>query len=341
MEQPQVSVSHSDSSIGHEVVTRNHLQEPEDLTKRHQYVSFPRLNDEEEDVIPFFEVGDHIYVSLEKIHMIQHHAIVLEVDNKRVTIADFTHVNEDTKALNFISKVSGTSTGSSVLKNDETQNPAKIISRRYLTREEARSWKKVKYGANFLQRCASFFPGTATAAHSVHPTLVVSRAKFIVSNVDLIPSYHVFKSNCECMAVWCKTGRWMTIQASTALHLFALSPIKASALGGTYVAAQTVAIPQAGIWGWMGYTTQVSLMSTQPWLLPAIIGGGAIMSIAPIVLLKKYERGWKKVENALDEQFWKYFWEAIDENLFEYICSFLFIVENVKIEDKKNVEKVV
>ena len=41
-------------------------------------------------------------------------------------------------------------------------------------------------------------------------TLVVERVNFLLENQNLIPPWHALKSNSECLAVWCKTGRWST-----------------------------------------------------------------------------------------------------------------------------------
>merc|ERR1712129_292953 len=57
--------------------------------------------------------------------------------------------------------------------------------------------------------------------------LVLARVQFLVENEDVaLPKYHVFYSNSECIAVWCKTGRWSTLQAAVFLHSTAVGNAK-------------------------------------------------------------------------------------------------------------------
>jgi len=104
----------------------------------------------------------------------------------------------------------------------------------------------------------------------------------------IVPDYHVLKSNCECVAVWCKTGVWTTLQGSSALHLTAAGQVKSVVTVGAYASAQQVTVPAAGLWGYFGFTTQVSLLSTQPLLLSllatysiASIGGSIMLTSMP------------------------------------------------------------
>lgn len=124
----------------------------------------------------------------------------------------------------------------------------------------------------------------------------------------MLPEHHILYSNSECIAVWCKTGRWNTLQASVFLHSTTLSNIKSTVCTAAYVSAQTVttSIPASGIWGYLGYTTTstVSLTSVNPWLIPVIAGTGIVMISWPIVVLLKAKKVWNEVTKKLGDGFW-------------------------------------
>jgi len=86
------------------------------------------------------------------------------------------------------------------------------------------------------------------------PFLVLARARYIMMNPDILPSHHVIFSNSECIAVWCKTGRWSTFQASFFLQSSAVGQIKSAVTIAAYVGSQTVpvTVPATGILGWLG-----------------------------------------------------------------------------------------
>jgi hypothetical protein len=112
------------------------------------------------------------------------------------------------------------------------------------------------------------------------PLLVLARTRFILEHGEsILPPYHILNSNSECIAVWCKTGRWSTFQASVFLHSSAIGCGK-SAIGLTIVAA-----------------------ATQPWLIPAFATVGVAAVGTPWLLLKvaneKMERGNKKLDRKV------------------------------------------
>ena len=41
------------------------------------------------------------------------------------------------------------------------------------------------------------------------PAAVRRRVGFLLRNPHIIPMYSLVECNCECVAVWCKTGRWV------------------------------------------------------------------------------------------------------------------------------------
>jgi hypothetical protein len=69
-------------------------------------------------------------------------------------------------------------------------------------------WHKVDYGSG-RRKDQSLYAA---------PALVCRRMQFLVDREregddELVPEYHVLSVNCECAAVWCKTGKWTTLQA--------------------------------------------------------------------------------------------------------------------------------
>ena len=113
------------------------------------------------------------------------------------------------------------------------------------------------------------------------PLLVLARTRFILEHGEsILPPYHILNSNSECIAVWCKTGRWSTFQASVFLHSSAIGYGK-SAIGLTIGAA-----------------------ATQPWLIPAFATVGVAAVGTPWLLLKVANDKWNEATNNLTENFW-------------------------------------
>jgi hypothetical protein len=112
----------------------------------------------------------------------------------------------------------------------------------------------------------------------------------------------------ECIAVWCKLGRWSTFQGSLFLQSTAAGQIKSAVTLAAYVGSQTVSItvPAGGILGWLGMTTttSVSLLSVQPWLLPAIAGYGLVTVATPVFILLRAKSKWEETTIRLGDAFW-------------------------------------
>lgn len=148
-------------------------------------------------------------------------------------------------------------------------------------------WHKVQYRAN-VWKTTLWRSGTCTCVDSDPPAKVLARAYFLLERPEILPPYHIFRSNCECVSLWCKTGSWSTLQASSLLSLTAAGQIKSTATIAGYYASQQVTIqtPAAGLWGMLGYTTssQVSLLSTQPHLMPLLAAYGVVTGKAFVYL---------------------------------------------------------
>ena len=117
--------------------------------------------------------------------------------------------------------------------------------------------------------------------------IVLERVRFILAEQDkpedetALPKYHILYSNSECLAVWCKTGKFNTLQAAVFLHSTSVCNAKSSFLLGAGVAA------------------------TQPWLIP-VVGVYAVAAVGmPYIMLRKCHQKWKISENRLTFAFWQ------------------------------------
>lgn len=196
------------------------------------------------------------------------------------------------------------------------QQPQQKPTRRGLTQEgifrvytDTDEWHKVQYDAKFWQRSWQR-AGTCTAVSSDPIGKVLARVDFIVRNPHILPDYHVVNANCECVAVWCKTGRWMTLQASSMLEMTMAGNLKSSATLSASAVASTVSVqvPAHGLWGWLGYTTttQVSLLSVHPVIIPALAGYAVISIGAPVALYTMAQKQWKLTTERLQAAFWEH-----------------------------------
>ncbi len=87
----------------------------------------------------------------------------------------------------------------------------------------------------------------------------------------MLPPYHVFFSNSECIAVWCKTGRWSTLQTAVYLTGHSVGAAKSSTMATIGVAA-----------------------------------GGLIWVSAPMVILQKSRKKWDEATMKLTPLFWEW-----------------------------------
>ena len=195
--------------------------------------------------------------------------------------------------------------------NNTNHNPPPRI-RVYET--DPQRWHKVTYEAGFwrqhLQR-----GGTATAVRSDPPAVVRARVQFLIRHDDnptkpsLLPPYQAVRANAECVAVWCKTGTWATLQAASWLTTLSAGQVKSTATLAGAALTTTVTQPAAGFWGWMGYTTTTPLLTAQPWLGPALVAYGVVTVGGPALWLAWARRHWRHWTTTLNEAFWQ---DALD-----------------------------
>ncbi|KAL7543833.1 hypothetical protein ACHAXR_013181 [Thalassiosira sp. AJA248-18] len=131
-----------------------------------------------------------------------------------------------------------------------------------------------------------------------------NNSKDTTSRPNLLPSHHLLYSNSECIAVWCKTGSWSTLQAAIFLHSSTVGNAKQTATVAMFLSAQTVTVPASGFWGFFGGTTTISLFAAQPWVVPALVGGGMVYIGLPMVMLRKAKGRWGDAEKRLNDAFW-------------------------------------
>ena len=110
--------------------------------------------------------------------------------------------------------------------------------------------------------------------------LVLARTHFVLEHEEMLPPYHVFYSNSECIAVWCKTGRWSTLQAAVYLVSTSVGYAKSATMITLTVAAAHAV------------------------LLPAMAIGGLAVAGAPLLFLKKSQEQWDKTTMRLTDKFW-------------------------------------
>jgi hypothetical protein len=104
----------------------------------------------------------------------------------------------------------------------------------------------------------------------------------------------------ECVAVWCKTGTFTTLHAC---HRLSLAGVVSLGFGSV-AAMVPMTIPAAGFWGMIGCTTQVSLLTASPCLLPAILAFGiatagvknVVLAIPRVALTMKLNEAFAKYE---------------------------------------------
>jgi len=147
------------------------------------------------------------------------------------------------------------------------------------------------------------------------PAIVLSRVRFLLGDLgrSTLPPHHLLYANSECIAVWCKTGRFSTLQSQIFLHSSALGNAKTATTVALIVGAQTVTVtstvPAAGLWGWLGFTatttSQVGLLSAQPWLIPLLAGYGIAAVGTPYLILLQAQGKWEKATSALTDAFWR------------------------------------
>jgi hypothetical protein len=182
-----------------------------------------------------FEAGDHVVLPCNAAGVIpyEHHAIVVSVGQEicgewTLCVSDFTIDGDGDEGGGCgsgggIGSVIGSGSGSvsarglvtsvaNIRGEDGTTDPAGAAGwedRRAPTPATgrrrglrllcvgARGWRRIAYADGAPVDCTK---------------VVRRRVEFLLRNPGIIPPYSLVECNCECVAVWCKTGRWTTLQ---------------------------------------------------------------------------------------------------------------------------------
>lgn len=175
------------------------------------------------------EAGDHVYIWCT---LYQHHGIVLEATVDRLLIAEFTNA-----ALLQTPLMQSASHASTAV--------AKGVcgAFRFVQETNPGQWHKVQYGASPLQ-CWTWRPGTCVGVQPDPADLVLTRVQFLYTCRHLIPDYHVLASNCEAVALWCKTGQYKSGQ----VRLLDYSKATVAGLGAAVLPVAGLAIGGLAVW---------------------------------------------------------------------------------------------
>ncbi|KAG7370067.1 lipase class 3 [Nitzschia inconspicua] len=270
---------------------------------------------------PPFAPGDHVYqwCSVAGIPAFHHHAIVMQVywdtfdgvwmlhvsDFSNISLYDATAASVGRRQQNGSGSTSFTSGSNPFLRN---KKPGSWRSYASL----ASQWQKVIYNATFWQQVTNLSAGTCTCIDCDPPVVVQARVQFLqLNSAPLLARkpYHWLYNNCEAAAVWCKTGKWCTLQALHFLTTAAAGQAQSTAfLAGTAAATQvTVIAPAPGIWGsWFGVTTttQLPLLVSQPYLIPVLVAYGLITVGVPTIMIHNAKKEWHNITMSLNDIFW-------------------------------------
>lgn len=162
-------------------------------------------------ISPPFEAGDHVVLPCLAAGFIpyEHHAIVLSIgidsNNKwTMCVSNFTIAGDDgggsgrSTSINSGGVVPSRCYGDGTNENDDENSSTtkdRHNSGMRLLCVDVQGWRRIHYAENAPVDC-----------------LVRRRVEFLLNNPHIIPSPSWAECNGECVAVWCKTGRWTTLQ---------------------------------------------------------------------------------------------------------------------------------
>ncbi|GAX13367.1 hypothetical protein FisN_17Hh311 [Fistulifera solaris] len=229
----------------------------------------------------------------------QHHGILLDIrkttqDGVILKIADFTN-NSNTIALP--TSLTSSSLSQLSLPRDSKEHDAVEIRGLRVSEFASEEWHVVEYGAP-TDLCQAAPPGTRTSAFCDCRRVVLARVDFLVKNPHVLPEYELLEANCECVAVWCKTGVWATTQVASVLLDAAVKKAGVALAATGIAAALPITVPAEGLRGVAGLTTQVSLLATAPWI--PIVGVLAVGATA--LLLQSSNNKWRDRTNFFESE---------------------------------------
>ena len=162
--------------------------------------------------------------------------------------------------------------------------------------------RKVRYGATIARRLLRR-AGTATSCIPDEPGLILHRLTYLMNNPKMLPPHNSLSANTECVAVWCRTGRWATLQAASILHLVFLGHAGSAVAGGVVASNFFLWVPVPGVWGTLGYWWYVPAAVAYPILIPLLVGFG-LASLGPLEVLRRSRNKWRIISTDLNQAFW-------------------------------------
>jgi hypothetical protein len=283
-----------------------------------------------------FAPGDHVYqwCKVAGVPAFHHHAIIMQVywdtfdEMWMLHVSDFSNISLYDASAMARRRTNGSSTSFGSGSNPFLRKEEPGCWRSYAT--PAARWHKVIYEASLWQQFTNPSAGTCTRVVCDPPFMVQARAQFLqLNSATLLANkpYHWLYNNCEAAAVWCKTGKWCTLQALSVLTTATAGQVNTTAvLAGTAAATQvTVSVPSAGIWGsWFGMTTsvQVPLLVSQPYWIPVLAAYGLITVGVPALMIHQAKRQWSIISMSLNDLFWSHYALERPEVFVEFIQHF-------------------
>jgi len=287
-------------------------------------MKIPWFNNEESECKPYehgFERGDHIvrWTSI-LLYPVQVHGIVLHSGPGMVKVLDFGY--STTKKVKDKDYNALDQKGEAIF-DDLSQKVEDRGLRRFklltLTdKSSLRQWNKIDYSdwISWNKKKTELNQDDQDGeeineAGIDSADLVIERTFYLISNPSALPPYHIFFSNSECIAVWCKTGTWSTLQASIFLAILSSKNVAtcASVKGFLATTSSASAVHVGGASGLFGTTfaSVLAMVSVQPLFIPILAGFGAVTVGMPIAFLMKSNHVWKVTSENLREGFsdWK------------------------------------
>ena len=234
-------------------------------------------DDTDEEAVTF-EAGDHITLPCNAVLGIpyDHHAIVLSASKSTgnewtLCVADFDNFAGGSSRDGPSSSNSNSDDGEALVSitddmlSQDNKKQKQEHGLRVLCINNANKWHKIHY---------------SESAQTDKVQIVRRRVEFLLKHPQYIPSYCLVKSNCECVAVWCKTGKWTTLQAEKWLGTTNFT--SRIAIAGLSIASlSAVAIPFGGL----------------------ILAGSVATEVISGIMGDRAKRTWEEQTKTLNEAF--------------------------------------
>jgi hypothetical protein len=237
---------------------------------------------------PPFIPGDHVYqwhkVAAGIIPLYHHHGIVMntywdDVENMwMLCISDFSNIS--------LREKSASGGGGSMLSSNPFNNATAPGGwRTYIS--PATGWIKVIYKATLWEQIKNPSAGTSTGNECDSVEKVLSRVLFLQEHSITVLNmpYHWAYNNCETAAVWCKTGKWCTLQALCAV-------VTTTEITAVTTAPAVVSMLPLNV-----------LVATQPYTIPIIAAFGVVCIGIPAVVMHQTKKKWNETTNMLNDTY--------------------------------------